>query len=273
MTFSNPIAWSSIEAYLVGWVLRSTGLQAIWARQNAPQPARPFALLNWVAGPTRLTLDAVETEEDFTRVASIRITPEAADSTTYTVALDGTDYSYTSGVGAAVADVTAGLYTLIDAAGYTTADNGSSLDVASADGSTFAVVLSDDGAGDLMSFANLDAGHEIQLQYIGPRRMTLAVDVFSDSGQAARAADYSSILEGSIASESETIYRAALGLGFLGTAAMTDLSTVEGSRFIERHHFDLFLCVPYALLEDVGYITQLSITAPDLDWSAVEFGE
>ncbi len=57
MAYSAPIDFVAIENALVSWVRQSTGLTTVWANQNRPQSARPYALLKKVAGPTVIGRD------------------------------------------------------------------------------------------------------------------------------------------------------------------------------------------------------------------------
>lgn len=50
----SPITWSTVEDALHDWLSGATGLTTIWAQQDAPRPAYPFATLSIIAGPTRV---------------------------------------------------------------------------------------------------------------------------------------------------------------------------------------------------------------------------
>jgi hypothetical protein len=50
--YSTPINFTAVENALVAWVRNSTGLNVMWAKQDRPQVAKPFAVLKWIAGPT-----------------------------------------------------------------------------------------------------------------------------------------------------------------------------------------------------------------------------
>ena len=55
MPVSSPIAWTTVENALYTWLNGSTGLTVIWADQDAPQPAYPYATLKIISGPTRVS--------------------------------------------------------------------------------------------------------------------------------------------------------------------------------------------------------------------------
>lgn len=55
MTLQIPIDWRTIENALHTWFSSTTGLETIWSNQDAPQPEYPYATLNIVAGPTRVS--------------------------------------------------------------------------------------------------------------------------------------------------------------------------------------------------------------------------
>lgn len=50
----NPIDWPEIESALHRWFAESTGVQIIWANQDATQPAYPYGTLNVISGPTKI---------------------------------------------------------------------------------------------------------------------------------------------------------------------------------------------------------------------------
>lgn len=50
----SPIAWQTVEDALYDWINGVTGLAAIWAEQDAPQPPYPYASINITAGPTKV---------------------------------------------------------------------------------------------------------------------------------------------------------------------------------------------------------------------------
>jgi hypothetical protein len=52
MAYSAPINFTAIEAALVSWLRTATGISVAWAKQNRPQPAKPFFALKWTSGPT-----------------------------------------------------------------------------------------------------------------------------------------------------------------------------------------------------------------------------
>lgn len=59
--------WATIQNALIAWFAAASGLTTIWANQNAPQPAYPYAVLNIISGPvvlgideTRATVDAAD---------------------------------------------------------------------------------------------------------------------------------------------------------------------------------------------------------------------
>ncbi len=46
------IAWEEVEQALIDWVSDMTGLETIWTEEDAPQPTRPYATLDWLQIPT-----------------------------------------------------------------------------------------------------------------------------------------------------------------------------------------------------------------------------
>lgn len=57
MAWTSPVSWSTIRAALRTWLYGQLGITTIWGRQDAPSPAYPFALLDIIAGPTRVHHD------------------------------------------------------------------------------------------------------------------------------------------------------------------------------------------------------------------------
>lgn len=58
-----PLDWRQVQNTLRDAFRAASGLSSvIWARQNAPQPARPYATLQVIAGPLRL--GALDEEND-----------------------------------------------------------------------------------------------------------------------------------------------------------------------------------------------------------------
>jgi len=51
---ASPIAWTTIEDALYDWLAAATGLTTIWAEQDSPQPAYPYAVLEITSGPTKV---------------------------------------------------------------------------------------------------------------------------------------------------------------------------------------------------------------------------
>ena len=55
MPLSQPIDMETFENTVHSWFTTATGLTAIWTNQSAPQPAKPYATLQVIAGPTQLS--------------------------------------------------------------------------------------------------------------------------------------------------------------------------------------------------------------------------
>ncbi len=66
MSAVNPqpaIAWADVEQTLVDWAQDMTGLVAVWAEEDGPQPDRPFVVLDWLVSPTAIGDDYFAQEE------------------------------------------------------------------------------------------------------------------------------------------------------------------------------------------------------------------
>lgn len=68
----NSVDWSDVESALAQWVQNASGLTAVWANQNAGQPAGDYVLLQ-LDGPIPLGLDAVRYITDLGRTAGQEI--------------------------------------------------------------------------------------------------------------------------------------------------------------------------------------------------------
>jgi len=53
VTTSSPIDMRAFENAVHTWFVAATGLQAIWRKQSAPQPKRPYGSLLRIAGPVQ----------------------------------------------------------------------------------------------------------------------------------------------------------------------------------------------------------------------------
>lgn len=58
------IAWEEVEQALVDWATEMTGLETVWAEENAPQPERPYITLDWLSLPAPIGDDYWSTEAD-----------------------------------------------------------------------------------------------------------------------------------------------------------------------------------------------------------------
>ncbi len=180
MAVSLPIDFRVAEDAIHGWFAGAVELTTIWRNQNAPQPAYPFASLYVIAGPLKPGGQDEIRESSDTKVSDVKITPVAANATTYTVRVNTTDFAFLSDASATVAEITAGLASAINlgAEPVTATDNGTDLDVVHDTAGIFDLVLSDDGGGDdLLSYVNNDLGHEALQIVAGLREMTVSCQV------------------------------------------------------------------------------------------------
>ena len=60
----EPTPWRDIDNAIHAWFAESTGLQVIWANQDAPQPDWPYGLLNRIVGGTKVGQDGVRYSVD-----------------------------------------------------------------------------------------------------------------------------------------------------------------------------------------------------------------
>lgn len=58
------IAWEEVEQALVDWASDMTGLETVWAEEDAPQPDRPYVLLDWTVPPSTVGEDYWSYEEN-----------------------------------------------------------------------------------------------------------------------------------------------------------------------------------------------------------------
>lgn len=57
------VAWEDVEQALVDWATDMTGLETVWAEEDAPQPTRPYVLLDWNVPPYPVGIDYFSQEE------------------------------------------------------------------------------------------------------------------------------------------------------------------------------------------------------------------
>lgn len=65
MTFvaTPSIAWEDVEHALIDWAQDVSGLEAVWAEENAPQPTMPYVVLDWLTPPNAVGEDYFSQEE------------------------------------------------------------------------------------------------------------------------------------------------------------------------------------------------------------------
>jgi len=54
---ARSIDWDAIQAAVYGWASDASGVQFVWANQDAPQPDYPYGLLNRTLGPVQVGHD------------------------------------------------------------------------------------------------------------------------------------------------------------------------------------------------------------------------
>jgi hypothetical protein len=70
VTRSIPINWRAAKDALIRWANQATGLEVVWGRQNAPQPAYPYLTMRAMPAPTPL---GVVDDEQWTEDGKLQI--------------------------------------------------------------------------------------------------------------------------------------------------------------------------------------------------------
>ena len=266
MTAPTPIAWSTIEDAIATWIETATGLASFWAGQSAPQPAYPYVSLKRISGPTRIHgRDEWRYSTDLTLALDISITPVAADAETYTATINGTAFSYVSGIGATVAEITAALTSLINAGAepVTAADETTKIGLTGDAGVKFQITVTSN-----MSWANDDVGHEVANTVCGLREMTVSVQAFvgkPESGvPTTDAVQHLSVANSALGSPTVLALLDAAGLAIIDEGDVTDISEIVGDAFDSRAQFDVRFLLAANAAEHTGYIDHVLISSADM---------
>lgn len=270
MVLGAAIDWTTVYSALYSWAFGSIGWTTVWAHQPAPRPDYPYLLLNVISDSKEGGLDEVNESVDLTRVRDIKVTPTVSDNQLYRVTINGADHDYTSDSDATLAEITAGIASAITAGpeAVTATDNGTDVDVVGDDEalnpgtpSLFNVALQGP-----LSWANNDAGNEVQFTANGSAEFTLNVQGFHRN----TATDFPATDPGRNAYAKLTTLRASLGLPSVQAALraagiaviqempITDLSEEVEDTIISRASLDVRMRTRYALTEYIGFIDYVS---------------
>lgn len=267
MAASSPMSWGTIEDAIYTWFNGQTGIDTIWANQNAPRPAYPYAVLNIDSGPMPEGWDEHRSSVDLTVATDVKVTPVASNSVTYTITINGTDFNFTADADATVAEITAGLKAVIDLGSepVTVTDNNTDLDIESDSTATFTIVVSDDGGGSaLLSWVNNDIGREIANNVTGYREMTLSCQVLvrdTASGEPTSDAKYyMSIAQSSLQLPTVRSALRTAGIAVIDRGSILDISAEIEDEIESRAQMDVRLRIVSSMTERTGYIGSVDDT-------------
>jgi hypothetical protein len=246
--------WTTIQNAIHDWFETATGITAIWADQNAPEPGYPYATLNIISGPIKVGMDELVQSEDLTRAGNVKVTPVAHDATTYTDTINGTAYSYLSGAGATVAEICAGLVAAITAGSQpvTATDHGTYYTVETNEaGEIFTLVVDAN-----QTWVNVDLGHEIEFKAAGPRTMTVSCQVMGEG-----ALGYITLAQQALSLPSVLAALLAAGLGVIEAGPITNITAIANARRLSRHSMDVRFALGSEIAEQTGYIQTTEVTS------------
>lgn len=280
MVAPTPITWGTIENGIHAWLSGATGLTTIWENQSAPQPAFPYASLQVTNGPMKIggadEQRAVTSSPVY--VFDVDITPLAQNATTYTVTINGTGFAYISDATALVSEITAGLVSVINAGAepITAVDNTTYLTLTSDTTALFTLALTDDYDNAQLSYANNDTGHEVGIEVVGLREITVSCQIFvarPDSLDPTKhALHFMSIAQSSLGLPAYLTALSTAGLAVIEEGAILDIAEVVGDSFISRASMDVRFGLAASAVERTGYIETVKISSTSLDMVDEIFG-
>lgn len=278
MVLTSPISWSAKYSAIHTWVFGATGIQTRWSHQDDPRPDFPYVLLQIIGSAKEGGLDEVTETTDLTRARDVKVTPIAQDSTTYSITISGTLFTFLSDASATIAEITAGLKLAIDAGSepVVVTDNGTDLDIVGGFETLnptvpqlFTIVVTDDFDGLQISRANNDTGNEVEQRVTGSREFTLNVQAFARNTRtdnagtdpARNSRNTLSILRTSLGLPSVQTQLRAADISIIEELPFVDLSAPTEDTLLNRTSMDVRMRTLAVLLEHTGFITDVAGTA------------
>jgi hypothetical protein len=278
MVLPSAMDWTTKYGALYDWVFGATGISTVWADQDEARPDYPYILLDITALPSEGGVPEIRRTLDATRARDVKVTPIAQNATTYTITINGTPFAFLSDADATVAEIVTGLVAAITAGSepVTATDNGTDLDI-QGDPETlnpaikglFTIVVIDDFDGDQISWANNDAGNEVQVEAVGRHEFTLNVQAFERNTRT----DNPGSDPSRNAFNMLTTLKASLGLptvqkqihddgdiAVIEELPIQDLSEEVEDTLLSRASMDIRMRTISSLVEYEGYITTVSGT-------------
>ncbi len=271
--------WTTLRDAIAAWVVGRTGLAAVWADQNYPQPARPFLRLGIIAGPLSVggVFDELRTSSDASAY-DVTVTPVVQNSATYTVTIDGTPHTIMSDGSATAAEIVAALVASINASlvPVTATNNGNGTMRLLHDQSTGLFLL---GLTGNLSYYNNDAGHEIVHTICGMRSITVSVQaIAADSVPPNDAVSIAEKAYNGLRLPSVLSALDVAGLAVNERLPIRRMPETEGSQRVDRAGFDVRMSYAENLSERTGYIEKAKVTSnlgaldPDVQINNETFG-
>jgi hypothetical protein len=229
-----PDDWPAMKQAVYDWALASAGagVNVYWSKQDAPMPPTPRVRLDMVT-----PLIAVGRDE---RRGSgvIVIVSTVSDLSTYTVTVNGTDYSFVSGVDATTEQIRDGLIAQL---------SGFEVSVFTSDSLKIEDVTVSDT---LETTTNLSC--KIAFVTLGVRRIMFSVDVMDDDD----AIILSEKLRGSLESELAVQGLQNACWAFTVVEADRKLDIVNGSEWELRSGFDMTMFARSRRIDFVDWIDE-----------------
>lgn len=261
----EPIDWGAVEAALETWLGGFTPKQAdgsnsiLFEDQRVPHPDYPYCSLLLIASAKEGGRDDLLINQDLLRAQNIRVTPVVHDTTLYSITVDTNTASFTSGVGATAAQITAGLKAASSAFPQTMTDNGGTLDIAGT--AEFEVSTTTD-----LSWVNLDLGHEMGMQTTGPRKLTYQItfhvdeDTLRAKGPNSAAMALAETMVSSLSKQTTIDQLFAAGIAIVREQGTRKMDAVVDGQWVSRATTDVQFRVQTSTTEDTGYIAETEVS-------------
>lgn len=224
----QPVNWQPIEDALQAWVANVSGVEAVWAKQNAVHPPMPYITLDKLTGFIKSSHNGVvRTQVLQPEIRLIRVLSDAQAS--YTVEILESEFTYVKQLGDDIADIRTGILALVQAAppsGVTAATSGADgFTVTGAPGVGINTTVS---AG--MSFAVTQEAIKYKIQQQGTFVLELQARLVPSSGAEATYQNATAILDrvlGSLDSNKWSGYLGAAGITPFNTTGPDDISDLD----------------------------------------------
>jgi len=224
-----------------------------------------------LTGPRKIGgQDEIRPATDYpVNVLDVTVTPLAQDSTTYTITINGTAFAYASDASTMVAEITAGLVSLINAGAepVTATDNTTDISLLGDSSTLFTLALTDDYDDAQMSYANEDAGHEVGLEVIGMREITVSCQIYVERPDnldpTKHAVHLMTVAQSALGLPTVLATLDTAGVSVIEEGDVNDISEIGGASYGSRANMDVRFGLASVVEERVGYIETVEISSTE----------